>query len=172
MQIFESDEFRYKAQVVEEYVFLSYGEREAIATITGVDSLYGVESGVDEELTEGDFSLMRGEIPHAVVGAELAAQLRLRTRFLESLELYFPDTESGGMALNTATLYPSGIISMDKEFDQGGLFVPISIARSLLGYAPSEVNSIELYLNNPQDAKKAVPNLKTAFFGSAFSRCD
>ena len=159
LQLLESDEFRYKAQVVEEYVFLSYGEREAIATITGVDSLYGAESGVDEELTEGDFSLMRGEIPHAVVGAELAAQLRLRTRFLESLELYFPDTESGGMALNTATLYPSGIISMDKEFDQGGLFVPISIARSLLGYAPSEVNSIELYLNNPQDAKKAEKEL-------------
>lgn len=159
LHLFETDDFRYVAPVVEEYIFLSYGDRESIATIVGVDSIYGAESGVDEELAEGDFSLMRGEIPHAVVGVELAAQLRLRTRFLESLELYFPDTESGGMALNTATLYPSGIISMDKEFDQNGLFVPISIARSLLGYAPSEVNSLELYLKDPGDANRVEKEL-------------
>lgn len=159
LQLLDSDEFRYKAQVVEEYVFLSYGERESVATIVGVDSLYGAESGVGEELSEGEFVLMRGDIPHAVVGAELAARLRLRTRFVESIELYFPDTKSGGMALNNETLYPSGIISLDKEFDGGGLFVPLAVARKLLGYAPSEVNSIELYLDNPQEAKKVEKEL-------------
>ena len=46
------------APVVEEYIFLSYGDRESIATIVGVDLFTVRKGGVDEELAEGDFSLM------------------------------------------------------------------------------------------------------------------
>lgn len=151
--LFEEGRFRYVAPVVEEYIFLSYGERESIAVIVGVDSLYGTMSGRQEELTEGKFTLMVGEIPHAVVGVNLAEQLRLRSRFITPLELYFPNLEKGGMALNSETLYPSGIISGESEFNRSGLYIPISVARELLGYGASQVSSLELYLGPEQNAK-------------------
>ena len=139
--------------VVEEDIFVQYSDNQSIAFIRGVDSSYGRVSGIQNSIKEGEFKTFVGQTPHAIVGMELAASLRLRVRFLDALELYFPSRNATvsilnpSGSLNSETLYPSGIIALNKEFDSKGLFVPLSVARELLEYSQDEATSLEIYLS-------------------------
>lgn len=156
-------------EIVEDNVFVRYGENQSVAFVKGVDTSYARLSGIYENVTEGEFTLYFGESGQAIVGRTLASELRLRTRFLTPLELYFPDRNSeitpamlaGPMgealavnALNEVTLYPSAIISLEQEFDAQGIFIPISKARELLGYSRNEVTSLELFPYFPASRKE------------------
>ena len=140
--------------IIEETVFLQYGNNQAIASVKGVDSSYGRASGVEANIREGAFSTYIGTTPHAIIGRDLAATLRLRVRFLDAIDLYFPDRKATISPLNPAAslneerLYPSGIIALNQEFDSKGLFIPIDIARELAGYEADEMTSLEIYLKN------------------------
>ena len=140
--------------VVEEMVFALYGNRQAIVSMKGTDTSYGSISGISKNIVEGEFRTTFGTLNNVVLGSQLARNLRLRVRFVDPLELYFPDrtgqisTINPAAILNSETLYPSGIISLNQEFDQTGIFVPISVARQLLSYSDDEVTSVEVYLKN------------------------
>ncbi len=138
--------------VVEETVFALYDNRQAIVSMKGIDTSYGRISRIENNVVEGEFKTGFGTTPNVILGRQLATSLRLRVRFIEPFELYFPDRNTNisllnPMAgLNNETLYPSGIISLNQEFDQNGIFVPISTARKLLSYSDDEVTSCEIYL--------------------------
>ncbi|MBR7157691.1 MAG: ABC transporter permease [Bacteroidales bacterium] len=145
--------------VVEEDIFVQYGNNQAVAFIRGVEPTYGEASGIAASVKEGEFKTYMGQTPHAIVGRELAASLRLRVRFLDALELYFPSRSSAVSllnpqgSLNSETLFPSAIIAHNNEFDANGLYIPLDIARNLLEYSDDEVTSLEIYLK-----KEALPN--------------
>ena len=151
-QVYSLPELNSVMPVVEETVFVVYNERQAIASIKGVLEDYGSVSGVANSIVEGEFKTRVGEVNHAIVGRQLASDLRIRVRFLSPIELYFPDRNSQISMLNPAAslnderLYPSGLISLNNEFDKGGIYIPIHTARELLGYSQDEVTSVELYL--------------------------
>lgn len=148
----------YSFPIVEETVFLEYNSRQSIARIKGVGEEYGSISGVASSVKEGGFKLFEGDIPHAVVGRGLAAELRLRPRFLEAIELYFPNRNANlsmlnpMASLNNETLYAGGTIAINNEFDTGSLFVPLSVARELLGYNTDEVTSLEIFITEEVSA--------------------
>ena len=139
--------------VVEETVFALYGNRQSIVSMKGVDTSYGAISGIEKNIVEGEFRTRFGSLNNVIVGSQLARTLRLRVRFIEPLELYFPErmgqisTINPTASLNNETLHPSGIISLNQEFDQSGIFVPISVARQLLSYSDDEATSVEVYLD-------------------------
>ncbi len=153
----------YSFPIVEETVFLEYNSRQSIAHIKGVSEEYGNVSGVAASVKEGEFKLFEGEIPHAVIGRGLAAELRLRPRFVEAIELYFPDRNANlsmlnpMASLNNETLYAGGVITINNEFDSGSLFVPLSVARKLLGYNADEITSLEIFISDePLSAVKEI----------------
>ena len=139
--------------VVEETVFAIYDNRQSIATIRGVEEAYGQISGISENVVEGEFKLGFGDVGNAVIGSGLATELRLRVRFLSPIELYFPDRNSQisminpAASLNDELLYPSGIISLNNDFDKSGIYIPISKARELLSYGEHEATSVEIYMD-------------------------
>lgn len=139
--------------VVEETVFAIYDNRQSIATIRGVGEAYGQISGISENVVEGEFKLGFGDVGNAVIGSGLATELRLRVRFLSPIELYFPDRNSQisminpAASLNDELLYPSGIISLNNDFDKSGIYIPISKARELLSYGEHEATSVEIYMD-------------------------
>lgn len=157
--------------VIEEDLFVQYGSRQSIARIKGVDASYGEVSGVSHNIKEGEFNIFVGTTPHAIVGRELASTLRLRPHFLDAIELYYPDRKSvfsilnPAATLNDAILYPSGIIALNQEFDSRCMFVPISIARTLVGYGPTEMTSLEIYLGDEKMSERVERELRGKFEG-------
>lgn len=160
-QLYEIEGIASIQPIIEEDIFLQYGNNQAVAFIKGIDSSYGRVSGIEANIKEGAFSTYIGYTPHAIIGRDLAATLRLRVRFLDAIELYFPDRKATisplnpAAALNEQTLFPSGIISINQEFDGKGLFIPIDVARELTGYSANEVTSLEIYLDKNTTAAGA-----------------
>ena len=157
--------------VLEEHVFLKYGNRDAIATVRGVKESYLNRNHIHNNLVEGETKIRHGEIQHAIIGQQLARTLGLRVRFITPLELYFPDKEANISitnpmeSLNSQTLYPSAIVKTDGEELQELLYAGIDAIRELTGNNKDEYTSIEVYTGaiSAKQAAEIQERLKKVF---------
>lgn len=165
-------------EMLEETVFLKYGEREAIVTARGVDSTYQYVTGLGRYISQGSFDLQDGEIAQMVLGASIAQELRINTTFLTPLEVYFPSRTARvslsdpTAALKKVRVFPSGTISMDKNFDEQYVYMPISALRKLLEWE-REVSSLEIrvkpeYVTAAGTVSRQFQNEIATLFGDAY----
>lgn len=104
--------------------FLTYGEEQGAARITGTDS---------------DPSLIRGDLRLASVGAGLASKMGISPRFLDPIVLYSPDrTAKISMAnpessIRRAEVYPGSIFSVNADIDANSIIIPLDVAQDLFG---------------------------------------
>ena len=155
------------SEVLEENTLLLYDERKFIATMKGVDENFVKVTGIDSMIIDGDFVLENNDIPFAVIGQGIAYFLRIGLTFTNPLILYVPE-RTGTInlvnpieAFNKYALYPSGIFSIEQEYDAKYVILPIHIVRDLLKYT-DEVTALEVKLNpgvNPDKIKENIKNL-------------
>ena len=137
--------------VLEESVFVQYGDRNKVVVARGVDSLYEQVTALRDHLVEGDFSLTYGDLNQVVLGRLVAMELGVRTTFLQPLTAWFPsrtrqvDLLNPLASLRQEKLHPAGIVSLEQNFDQKYLFMPLPALRELLEYQ-DEVSAVEIYL--------------------------
>ena len=137
--------------VLEESVFVQYGDRNKVVTAKGVDSLYAQVTGLRDYVVEGEFSLAFGDLNQVVLGRTVALELGARPAFLQPILAWFPSrTQQVDLlnplgSLHQVRLHPSGIISLEQNFDQKYLIMPLDALRELLEY-DNEVSGVELYL--------------------------
>jgi ABC-type lipoprotein release transport system permease subunit len=138
--------------VLEESVFVQYGDRHKVVVARGVDSLYEQITGLRDYLTEGSFDLTFGDLNQVVLGRTVALELGARPAFLQPLTAWFPsrtqqvDLLNPLASLRQVKLHPAGIVSLEQAFDQKYIFMPLTALRSLLEY-DDEVSAVELYLD-------------------------
>lgn len=153
----------YIAPIVEENVFVKYSNNQQIAHIKGIDSTYSRVSGIVVNMVEGEFKTKVGEIDHAVLGSKLAMDLGVRVRFLDPLKIYFPKKGKGDAqalpgsflftaldplsSLNLEKVFVSGVLLLEKSFDNYLIYLPIDVAQRLVSYSSNQVSSLELYLD-------------------------
>lgn len=164
--------------VLEESVFVQYGDRNKVVVARGVDSLYEQVTALRDHLVEGDFSLTFGDMNQVVLGRLVAMELGVRTTFLQPLTAWFPsrtrqvDLLNPLASLRQEKLHPAGIVSLEQNFDQKYLFMPLPALRELLEYQ-EEVSAVEIYLT-PQGldrkgmASREVLSQLKASLGDAF----
>ena len=157
--IYEQESVKNMCCVLQEQVFISYDGKQGLARAKGVDWIYEEESTLRDHLTEGEFTLHRGDIPLASVGAGLAHKMEISPRFLAGIELYFP-TRTGRISLaNPASslqftkVWPSSIFSVSSDVDADLMIVPIEIMRELLEYE-DEVSAVEIRLKDSSDKRE------------------
>ena len=138
--------------VLEESVFIQYGDRNKVVVARGVDSLYEQVTALRDHLVEGEFSLTFGDLNQVVLGRIVALELGARPAFLQSLTAWFPsrtrqvDLLNPLASLRQEKLHPAGIVSLEQNFDQKYMFLPLDALRELLEYT-EEVSAVEIYLN-------------------------
>jgi len=168
----EMVEIRHFCEIVQENLFVKYNQEESVATIKGVDSVFQSFTGLRNYMSEGEFSLWHGELPQAVLGRGLAMNLGLRVHFVDPLVLYLPSRTreisliNPASSLNTEKVFPAGVFSLEKGYDNSFIFVPLSVARSLTEYE-NEVTSVELYLNEEADNEKVRKKIQS-IIGDSF----
>ena len=151
------------SHVLQENVFVDYDGHQGIAKAKGVDSAFEAESPLAEHITNGEFSLHKGQLPQMVVGAGLAYKMGMNPAFLASAELYFPIRDRNfslanpAASIETVRMRPSGIFSVNQQIDNDLIILPIEQMRKLLGYE-EEVSGVELRLVEGSTAK----NLRSA----------
>lgn len=146
------------SHVLQENVFVDYDGHQGIAKAKGVDSAFEAESPLAEHITNGEFSLHKGQLPQMVVGAGLAYKMGMNPAFLASAELYFPIRDRNfslanpAASIETVRMRPSGIFSVNQQIDDDLMIVPIEEMRKLLGYE-EEVSGVEIRLAEGSTAK-------------------
>ena len=137
--------------VLEESVFVQYGDRNKVVVARGVDERYAQTTRLRDHLTEGEFALTFGDLNQVVLGRTVALELGARPAFLQPLIAWFPsrtqqvDLLNPLASLRQERLHLAGIVSLEQQFDQKYMFLPLHALRELLEYE-DEVSGVEIYL--------------------------
>lgn len=167
---FEPEEARYDrlaklenilgiTQVIEENALLMYGDNQSVATIKAVEPEYLRTTGIDTMVYVGSGNIMDEGLPHALLGAGVAAKLGVNVyNKFSSVQVYVPDKEVSAnlllnptKAFNRENIYPGGVFAIQQEFDTKYMVVPLSFARTLL--KENRLTAIEINLANEDDLK-------------------
>lgn len=167
------------SSVLEESVFINYDGHSGVVKAKGVDRVYEEESPLKDHIRQGSFTLHRGDIPLAVVGAKTAYSMDINPRFVAPIEIYFPARDrkisisNPAASIEMVKVYPSGIFSVNAEVDAGLMIIPIESMRELLEYT-DEVSSIEIRITpngNEKNIRKIQAGLQERL-GKGFNVLD
>ena len=144
-------------EVVEENALLHYKKQQYLATIKGVDSLYQVNSPIDSLLVSGEMMLQKDSLDFAIPGYGIAYFLNLDMNAPDNLiSVYIPKRKGSitGMpqeSFRSDFIRPVAIFSVQQDFDDKYMIVPLRFARRMLDYT-DEVTAIEVRLAKSADA--------------------
>ncbi len=158
-------------EVLEDNALLSYRERQSPATLKGVSDNFHLISRIDSLIIDGGFRLEEDGRPLAVVGSELAYHLSIGLNFINPLHIYVPRRTKSSIinpmnALNHKILFPSGVFTVQQEYDSQFVIIPIDFCRSLYGYE-DEVSAIEIKVLEGESVEDLKDRLK-AILGEGF----
>jgi lipoprotein-releasing system permease protein len=139
------------SKVIEERVFLSYGEKSHVASIKGVDANYLLVNRLDTAVYFGNWVNYDAKYT-VVVGSAISTALSIGSYdFLESLKIYVPKPGKGYItnpktAFNQVGAQTIGIYRLTDDIDKKFVYSNLSLAQDLLGYRENQISAIELKL--------------------------
>ncbi len=151
------DGIAHVAAVIEENAMLRYDDKQYVATIKGVCPEYEQVTGIDTMIVDGEFSLKKNNKPYAVVGQGVAYYLSIGLNFVDAINIYVPRRDYSyslipEKAFKRNYVHPSGIFSIQQEFDQKYILLPIDYVRDLLDYE-NEATALEIKVAKPYTVK-------------------
>ncbi len=158
-KINEIDGVKGVSEIVEEDALFKYNNKQHIARIKGVSDNFIPLSQIDTMTVNGSFVLREGKTNFAVVGAGIAWHLDIYPQNITKLlSIYVPRRGNASSfnfsnAFNNKAVHPTGVFSVQQEFDEKYVFVPIDFARELLDYT-DEVTSVEVRFSADADVSE------------------
>ena len=158
------------SKVAEERVLFYFDEKEQVAYLKGVDSLFTQVNPLEEKLIGGQW--FRPGTAQAVVGYGTTSKLSLGIYdFNHALEVFVPRPGKGTIdtpedAFNKANLIPMGVYSINDDVDSKYVFADIRMAQKLLQYQPNQITAIELKLKPGASETAIVSSINRIFKNS------
>ncbi len=146
-------------EVVEENALLHYKNQQYLATIKGVDSLYQQNSPIDSMQLTGEMVLQQDSLDFAIPGYGIAYFLNFDLDAPDNLiSVYIPKRKGNISGLpqesfSSEYIRPTAVFSIQQDFDDKYMLVPLRFARRLLDYS-DEVTGIEIRLAKGTDVDK------------------
>jgi lipoprotein-releasing system permease protein len=153
-------------KVVEEDALFKYGQKQAIGKIMGLSPNYLKVNKLDTMMQAGDFVLQSGRANFAVVGAGVAWVLGIDVRDTHRLLTVLVPRRGHASAFNFQNAFqrqaisPAGVFSVQQDFDQKYVLVPLRFARKLLDYT-DQVTALHVFLKSGTSAKAIQKKLKS-----------
>jgi lipoprotein-releasing system permease protein len=153
--ILENKEVAAVSFVLEEKALFSFGEREYIATLKGVDTAYSSVNPIKDYLRAGNYRLDENlPVSPAVIGAGVAYYLRFtQASFGEPVQLFIPKEYSGvdpTKSFSSHKIYPFGVFSVQPQFDEKYCLVAMPFLQKMLN-RPGMASAVELRLKPGQN---------------------
>ncbi len=162
-------------EVLEEHAMVQYKDRQAMATLKGVEDNFEELTAIDSILYgAGRFMLSDPVVNYAVMGVELVSTLGTGIQFVDPLLVYVPRREGRVNISNPASsfnmdyLYSPGVVFAvnQQKYDSQYILTSLPFIRNLLDYT-TEVSAIELKLK-PGSRVSAVKKEIAAMLGDEF----
>ena len=147
-------------EILRENTLIEYEGKQTIVEMKGVDDrYYNVVDELDSYMYSGGTELYYNETPAAVVGAGVAYKLGLNVMMPNTvLNLHMPRNDKSNFsdivnAFRTLQIYAGGIFSVQQDFDNKYVIVPIDFARELMNEY-NQVSAIEIKLSDKANQQK------------------
>lgn len=145
----------YISPVVEDICMVRYGDRQQVVYIKGVEPGKGYEEKFKPLMLTGSSNLGTDSVPRALIGAGIYYSLGVNINdFTTTLTFYSPKRTSAASAdISTSFLsrnaIPGGMFSVQQDFDEKYIIVPLSLAAYLLEYNGIST-AIEINISNAE----------------------
>lgn len=156
-----SDSITY-TKVLEERAFFKNNDKEAIAYIKGVDSVFNHVISLDSMVLVGEWFSSKST-NSCLTDYKLARELDINI-YTDRLLTYVPKTGKGYISKNAfRNVNPQviGVISNQNQDEHSYVYVPLVLSQKLLGKKVDEISYIDIKLNNYNTADKVTNYLKT-----------
>ena len=136
-------------QVIEDYAYVRYRNADMIVIIKGVSENFLDQHRLDGHITEGKLMLMKDSIPFAIIGRGVRYTLTAEvTDDTHAIQIFYIKNLQGS-AFDPSKIYsrksirPGSVFSIEKNYDENYIFVPLAFAQELLDYG-SRRTSLEV----------------------------
>ena len=162
-------------QVIEENVLVRYRDAQMVVNLKGVDDNFLKQERLKKSLIDGKLKLKEDGISQAIVGSGVAITLGIDVdAFFTPLEVWFPrNTKSkvidftSSEAFNKMSLLPSGVFTIEQQYDDNYIFAPLTFAQNLFEYN-DERTSLEVQVIDAEQINKVQDALRQSL-GKSFS---
>ncbi len=142
--------------VLEQSVLLERDDRQATATIRGVDDAYGEVFPLDGAITSGRWGVRVGDLERLVLGQAMAWSLNIRTLADADVTLYAVRRGSFSTLLpldnyTRRTARVGGVYTLDLDTERTYVLASLRLAQDLFDY-PGRISSLVLRLSPGADA--------------------
>ena len=127
-------------EVIEDYAYVRYRDADMVVTIKGVGDNFLDQHRLDGHITEGEIKLMKDSIPFAIIGRGVRYNLSAEvTSDAYALQVFYIKNLKGG-TFDPSKMYsrknirPGSVFSIEKNFDENYIFVPLAFAKELFDY--------------------------------------
>lgn len=150
-----------------EDALFAYHDQQQIGQIVGVDYYYLKATGLPSHTIDGEFKLHIGTMPIANIGAGIAYYLRLSLAQLAPITIYLPNRAASNWlnpatAFNQKTMTLGAILSVNAEFDEVSVVVPIETAQEMLALPADIVSALSITLKEGANPSSVQSALQTA----------
>ncbi|MBP3762310.1 MAG: ABC transporter permease [Bacteroidales bacterium] len=155
--------------MVNESAWVTYGDRQAIVTLRGVDANYSSLTGLDTFLSDGEYLLGQGEVTTLIVGGELFYNMGMRLPSNLAAAVHIPrrGSTSIGTTLDDAFrigyAYPVGNFFIQQDIDSKYVVTDIDFVRGLMNYSPDECTEVALKLKDGASVAKVKRRMMERF---------
>lgn len=151
---------------IEDNALLKLGDKQSIVTVKGVSKQYAEITSFDTLVFEGKYALKNGNSWGAVFGKGVAYRIGASlTDFYTPVSIYSPKRGKTNSinpedAFNEFKIYPTGLFSINDEFDYKYILVDIDLAKELFDYK-NELTSIEIGCTQESDPESVQEEIKS-----------
>lgn len=158
--------------VLEQSALLEFGDRQATATIRGVDDAYDAVLPLGENISSGEWRVRRGDLERLVIGQSMAWALNIRTLADADVTLYAVRRGSFSTLLpldnyTRRTAPVGGIYLLDLDSERTYVLSSLRLAQDLFGN-PDRASSLLLRVAPGSDARE-VRRAVSAAVGEEFT---
>ncbi|MDO3695386.1 ABC transporter permease [Wenyingzhuangia sp. chi5] len=153
-------------KILEERAFFKNKDKEEIAYIKGVDSLFNKVTPLDSLVMVGEW-FAANSTNTCITEYQLTRKLDLNV-YTDLLQIYVPKAGKGYIsnpnnAFTTIKPQVVGVISNQNQEENKFVYVPLSLSQQLLSKAPNEVSYVDVALRNDINPSNTIEYLKENF---------
>ncbi len=136
-------------EVIEDYAYVRYRDADMVVTLKGVSDSFLQQHRMDDRIVQGEIKLKEGDKRFAIVGRGVQHTLTISTEGeLYNMQVYYIRNTKGSVLdpssmYNRVSVIPSAIFSIEKNYDDNYVFLPIDVVQELMDYGDRRT-SIEI----------------------------
>lgn len=151
-------------EVIEDFAYVRYRDADVVASIKGVSDNFVDQHRLDDRIVQGDLKLHEGGIDFAIIGRgiQYALSVAIDEEMYALQIFYIKDLRRSldvSQMYSRKTIRPGGVFSIEKNYDENYIFLPLNFVRELLDYGDKRT-SLEIKTAAGADLEKVRDRVK------------